>query len=125
MTFEGEAGGRLLEVYDDGEAFVIGRIEVWEPGHRLVFEWRQGNYQAHQRSEVEVRFEASDSGTRVTLEHRGLAALPLDHGARHGLGAGPEFCAMMIAYWNQMLRDYIRQCSAAARGRPTRTASGA
>ena len=36
----------------------------------------------HRDTEVEVRFEAIDGGTRVTLEHRGLDRLPDEVAAR-------------------------------------------
>ncbi len=51
-----------------GEGLELGRIQVWEPGSRLVFTDRRG-------TEVEVRFEPCDGQTRVTLEHRGLERL--------------------------------------------------
>ena len=57
------------------EPRVRGRITAWEPGARLVFV-------DHRDTEVEVRFEAIASGTRVTLEHRGLDRLPDDVAAR-------------------------------------------
>lgn len=42
LRFEGGAGGRLVEVYGDGDApFEVGRALAWQPGERLVFEWRQ------------------------------------------------------------------------------------
>jgi mannose-6-phosphate isomerase-like protein (cupin superfamily) len=65
-------GGRWLEVYDEatGEGFECGRILVWEPGARLVFSYQDAGHQID-GTEVEVRFEAIDGGTRVTLEHRG------------------------------------------------------
>ena len=65
-------GGRWLEVYDNatGEGFECGRIVVWEPGERLVFLYRDAGHNIDD-TEVEIRFEAIDDGTRVTLEHRG------------------------------------------------------
>ena len=50
-------------------------ITAWEPPARLVFV-------DHRDTEVEVRFEAIDGGTRVTLEHRGLDRLPDEVAAR-------------------------------------------
>jgi uncharacterized protein YndB with AHSA1/START domain len=44
------------------QAFEIGRILVWEPPHRLLFEWRASNFTAAEHTEVEVRFRASASG---------------------------------------------------------------
>lgn len=108
LRFEPGVGGRLLEVYDEaaGDVFEIGRVRLWEKGEqasRLVFEWRQGNYEPDQVTEVEVRFEPTPGGTRVTLEHRGLGVLPLDHGARHDLGDGAAFREMMEDWWGGLL----------------------
>jgi uncharacterized glyoxalase superfamily protein PhnB len=64
--FESGVGGRYLEVYDDAtsDALEIGRITVWEPGKRLVFRHSLND------TEVDVRFEAIPTGTRVVLEQR-------------------------------------------------------
>lgn len=45
---------------------------VWEPPRRFVLEWRLPEPEAHEKTEVEVRFEAFEAGTRVTVEHLGL-----------------------------------------------------
>ncbi len=78
MRLEPFVGGRLVEVYDleTGEGFEIGRVLVWEPGKRLVFTWRSGNWQPAESTEVEIRFERSESGTRVILEHGGWDRAP-------------------------------------------------
>ena len=66
MRCEPGVGGRLLEVYDDatGEALELARITAWEPGKSLA--WRSSIDDV----ETEVRFEASDSGTTVTVVAR-------------------------------------------------------
>ena len=78
VRFEPGPGGRLLEVFDDParEPFEIGRVRVWERASRLVVEWRQGNFEPDQVTEVEIRFERAAGGTRVTVEHRGWDSLP-------------------------------------------------
>src|SRR5207248_1162423 len=75
--------GRWMEVYDEatGEGFECGRITVWEPGVRLVFLYRDAGHEIDD-TEVEVRFEAVDGGTRVTLEHRGWEKVLRDIAAR-------------------------------------------
>jgi uncharacterized protein YndB with AHSA1/START domain len=112
LRFEGEAGGRLVEVTDDatGEGFEVGRILAWKPGERLVFEFRALSFEPGQCTEVEVRFEAVSSGTRVSVEHRGWDSLPADHPARHGL-SGPAFADMMGAWWADLLVAARRQAS--------------
>jgi hypothetical protein len=79
IRFEPGVDGRWLEVYDDdaGDVLEIGRITVWEPGRRLVLLYEDGGHDLN-GTEVEVRFEAVDGGTRVTLEHRGLSTLRPD-----------------------------------------------
>lgn len=101
LRFEPGVGGRLLESYPDGGEHVVGEIQVWEPGRRLVFGWRGRDFEPGERTEVEVRFERVAAGTRVTLEHRGWAALRPDHPARHGL-AGPAFTAMIGLFWGDL-----------------------
>ena len=85
LRFEPGVGGRLLKSIAD-QAFEIGRVQVWEPPARFVFECREQGEPEGPCTEVEVRFEAAAGGTRVTLEHRGWEKLPADHPARGGLG---------------------------------------
>jgi uncharacterized glyoxalase superfamily protein PhnB len=70
-------GGRFLEVYDDttGDALELGRITVWEPGERLVYR------SSVDTTEVDVHFEAIDSGTRVRVEHYLLPGSDTSEGA--------------------------------------------
>ena len=77
LRIEPGVGGRLVEVPSDPAEppRERGLITAWEPPARLVFV-------DHRDTEVEVRFEAIDGGTRVTLEHRGLDRLPDDVAAR-------------------------------------------
>jgi len=102
LTFEPGVGGRLFEQFDNAEVFEVGKILAWEPGARLVFEWRLRNFGPGQRTEVEVQFEPAEGGTRVTLEHRGWDSLPPDHPARHGL-SGSAFQAMIGLWWGEIL----------------------
>ena len=83
LAFEPGAGGRLLTTLADGKEFEIGRIQVWEPGRRLVFNWRQASFQPDQSTEVEVQFDAVGEETRVSIEHRAWDTIPKDHAARH------------------------------------------
>jgi uncharacterized protein YndB with AHSA1/START domain len=84
IRFEPRVGGRLLEVHDraTGEGFAFGEVLVWEPGARLVFADLVSSAPPDPVTEVEVRFEAVDDGTRVTLEHRGLDRLPAEVAAQ-------------------------------------------
>jgi hypothetical protein len=71
------AGGRLLELWEGGEQYEMGRVTAWEPGRRLAFVYRNVQLPI-EGTVVEVRFEPSPTGTRVTLEHSGLERLPPD-----------------------------------------------
>jgi hypothetical protein len=104
MRFEPGVGGRLLEIYDEaaGEAFELGRIEVWEPGRRLVFEMFGRDFGPEDTTRVEVCFEPVPEGTRVTVEHGGWEAFPPGHPVRHGL-TGTAFSAMMGTWWGDLL----------------------
>lgn len=76
--FEAGVGGRWVEVWDEttGDGYEIARILEWEPGVRLVMAYRSFSLPPEPRTEIEVRFDRIESGTRVTLEHRGLEQLP-------------------------------------------------
>jgi uncharacterized protein YndB with AHSA1/START domain len=103
LHFEPGVGGRLIERFDaDAEPFVLGRIVVWQPPDRLLFEMRGRDFGPDDRTEVEVRFEPVPSGTRVTVEHRGWERFAPDHPVRHGL-QGDAFTAMMGVFWGDLL----------------------
>ncbi len=104
LRFEPGVGGRLVEVYDEAgeDVFEVGRVLVWKPADRLVFEFRAREFRAGEITEVEVRFEAVDQGTRVSVEHRGWDSLPAGHPVRHGL-EGPAFRSMMGLWWADLL----------------------
>lgn len=110
MRLEPGAGGRLIEVFDEGgEPFVLGRITIWKPFERLAFEMGGRNFAPEEKTEVEVRFEAERSGTRVTLEHRGWDAFSEDHVARHGLQGG-AFTSMLGVFWGDLLVRHRATC---------------
>jgi uncharacterized glyoxalase superfamily protein PhnB len=60
MRIEPGVGGRVLEVYE-GDALELGEITVWEPGERLAYRSRVDD------TEVDVRFDAVEGGTRVQV----------------------------------------------------------
>jgi len=109
MRFEPGLGGRLLEEYRDAEGgnFELGRITVWEPGRRLVFEMRGRDFGPGQWTEVEIVFSAEGAATRVSLEHRGWAQFAQDHPVRHGL-RGSAFVDMMSVFWADLLSAQAR-----------------
>jgi uncharacterized protein YndB with AHSA1/START domain len=105
IRLEPGVGGRLFESFETkkGDRVIeTGRVTVWEPPARLVFEWRAVNFAPSERTEVEVVFQATPSGTLVTVEHRGWIAIRPDHPARHGHDV-PGFLRMMGFWWGDLL----------------------
>jgi uncharacterized glyoxalase superfamily protein PhnB len=64
MRFEPGVGGRLVQVNAGAEDRELGHITVWEPGRLLSYATAGG-------ATVDVRFEPTGDGTRVTVEQRG------------------------------------------------------
>ena len=108
LSFEAGEGGdceRLVETLPSGKVFEIGRVSVWLPPSRLVFGWRQATFAPGQVTEVEVRFEAVESETRVTVEHSGWESVPAAHVARHRF-AEPLFLQRHGEWWRNLLEAF-------------------
>ncbi|MDQ7842636.1 MAG: SRPBCC domain-containing protein [Armatimonadota bacterium] len=90
LRFEPGVGGRFLEVYDEtaGEGLEIGRISVWEPRNRLVYTWREAGWTPQEVTQVEVRFEPTPGGTRVTVTHSGWETVREGQKRCEGYGRG-------------------------------------
>jgi uncharacterized protein YndB with AHSA1/START domain len=86
MRFDAD---RLLE--GDVE---LGRVLAWEPGRRLLIEFRNWRLSQGEPSEVEVRFEPDGDGTRVTVTHSGWETRPT--------GAA-EFRTVVGLWWGTLL----------------------
>ena len=120
MAMEPGVGGRVFESWRDAGSIErvreIGRVQVWEPPHRLVFSWRAANFAEHESTEVEVRFAPTAQGhTTVSVEHRGWAGIRADHPVRHG-EATAAFVRSMGMWWGDLLTSLRR----AAAGHPGR-----
>jgi uncharacterized protein YndB with AHSA1/START domain len=118
ICVEPQQGGRVFESYDvdasagGGERVIeIGRNKIWDPPHRLLFEWRNVNFAADESTEVEVLFKPSASGTRVTVIHRGWSRLRPDHPTRHGLSGG-EFIRMIGLWWGEQMTALAEHAAA-------------
>jgi SAM-dependent methyltransferase len=70
ITFEPGPDGRVVE----GE-FEVGRVIDWQPGQQILLQWRPANWQPGETSEVALRLEPVEAGTRAVLEHRGWGGL--------------------------------------------------
>ena len=101
LRFAGAAGGPVTEEGIDGSASEIGRILVWEPGARLVFEWHSRHVGAPELTKVDVRFVAKTGGTELTLEHR-----------RSTEGFGSDaFRDSVALWWGDLLTAYRRHAA--------------
>jgi uncharacterized protein YndB with AHSA1/START domain len=67
-------GGALEERAPGGERHQWGTIESVEPGRQLRFSWHPGR-EAESAQWVELRFDASGPGCRLTLTHGGWESL--------------------------------------------------
>lgn len=73
VRIDGRVGGSLAEVTSDGVEHEWGVITVYDPGARVQFTWYPG-LPKEAGTNVDIRFDATDSGTRVTLVHSGWEA---------------------------------------------------
>lgn len=115
VHLEPRLGGRLYESIEAGADMRLvetGRVTCWEPPTRLVFDWRAHNFAPDEVTEVEVTFEASRSGTLVTVVHRGWSRIRLDHPVRHGLEV-VAFLRMMGLWWGDLVS--AMRCHAGSR----------
>lgn len=114
LHLEPRLGGRVFQEYGEKGSSVheIGAITAWDPPARFAFCWRGINFgHGDPSTTVEVWFEASGDGTRVTLEHRGFASLRADHPVRHGKSI-VEFIGDMGRWWGSLatsLREYAER----------------
>jgi hypothetical protein len=88
----------------------VGTITIWEPPRHLSFEWRSVTFVPGESTTVELWFEPSGEGTRVTLEHRGWTTIRDDHPVHHGNPVG-EFLRDLGMWWG----GCSRACASAPR----------
>ena len=113
LRIEPEVGGRLFESFDSGgslHVIEVGLVEVWEPPRRLSFTWRNANFAADESTAVDIEFAPIQSGTMVTVTHRGLSALRADHPARNGL-QGADFSRMIGLWWGEQMSSLRVLCA--------------
>ena len=97
-VMEGRVGGRLYERMSDGNEADWGKLLVWEPPHRVAFEW----FVTGTPTDVDVRFVAEGEATRVELVHSGFERLEDAERRRAGYDEG----------WGLGLRRYAEVASA-------------
>ncbi len=102
LAFEPGESGRLVEAYEDGSEFEIGRIVEWQPPLLLAFTWRQASFGPDMLTRVQVTFEPAGEETRVTVEHTGWDTVPQQHAARHGFPLA-AFQSRHAEWWQTLL----------------------
>lgn len=110
LAFEPDPPKRLVEIGTDGERFEIGAVTLWDPPHNLVFDWRQAGFPEGQSTQVSVRFDPLDEGTRVTVEHFGWDGIPQGSAARHGFPLA-AFQERLAEWWQAQLRAIAARIS--------------
>ena len=117
MALEAGPQGR---VSDGGRE--VGRVIAWEPGKVIRLQWQPANWNARETTEVELRLEPLESGTRVTLAHRGWGALIGNAHEVAGWFAGEVAAPLLRATAPAKLGDWLtdrrarRPSGAGARG---------
>ncbi len=116
MHLESGVGGRFVELVGEGSSareVELGVITQWDPPRGLAMRWRNANFASHEWTFLEISFVPQGECTRVTLQHRGWAALRADHPARHGQQAA-RFIEHMGRWWGDLLGAYRAHASDAA-----------
>jgi uncharacterized protein YndB with AHSA1/START domain len=105
VHLEAKLGGRLFESFETAAGEKVketGKVTSFDPPKRMVLEWRAVNFAPEERTEVEVCFEPSPSGTLVTVRHRGWSKIRPDHPVRHGEEVR-AFLRSMGLWWGDLM----------------------
>ena len=106
-------GGRWYTKFEDGTEAVVGHVQTWLPGERLVVTWEisadwKPDARVELASEVDVRFLPEAAGrTRVELEHRNFE--------RMGAAAGETMRKGVDGGWTPLLELFAKELSAGAK----------
>jgi uncharacterized protein YndB with AHSA1/START domain len=88
LIIEARVGGRFFERFNDGTEFEVGRVTAFQPPHLVSLTWKAPDWEGP--TDIEVRFVAEGSGTRVELEHRGWEQGPKMEGVGKSYDGGWE-----------------------------------
>jgi SAM-dependent methyltransferase len=91
MRFDQGLGGCIT----DGET-EVGRVLSWRPGDEILLEWHQADWKPDEVTTVELKFEASKAGTRVTLMHHDWGRVLDDRGSELAGWFAHEVAAPLI-----------------------------
>jgi hypothetical protein len=103
VVFECKVGGRIYEEFHDGRRYQWGRVTGWNPPNSVAFTWHPSRDE-DVAQDVEVRFDSSANGARVTLTSTGWEKL----GAR----AARERKGYSLG-WGSILEVFARRRTAA------------
>jgi uncharacterized protein YndB with AHSA1/START domain len=106
LVIEPRLHGRVYERIRSGEEHDWGEVLAWEPPHRLSFSWHPGR-DSETGQEVEIRFSASGTETRVELEHRGWERL---------VATAAEIPAHFVSGWEEVLGRYAEAAAGTRAG---------
>ena len=67
-TIRMEASGRFFERSNEGTEVELGVVRQFERASRLLLDWYPGTGPENP-TQVEIRFESADGGTKVTVRH--------------------------------------------------------
>jgi SAM-dependent methyltransferase len=76
MQLDPRVDGRVTQGANE-----VARVLCWQPNERILLEWHQADWQPAEVTELELRFDPIDGGTRITLEHHQWSNLLGDRGA--------------------------------------------
>jgi len=102
VSLETGPNGRVLA--GGGE---IGRVISWAPGEKIVLRWRAADWKTDAETEVEVRVEGTDGGSRITVAHRGWGKLIDDPQELLGWFAGEAVAPLLRAMTPAGLGDWL------------------
>ena len=79
------------------DGYIEGKTIEGDPGQRLVQSWRTSHFpEDAPDSRLEIRFEATEGGTRVTFDH---AEIPQGQGGNYEQGWVDFYLVPMAAYF--------------------------
>jgi len=86
LYLEGHVGGRFYERRPDGTEYQIGKVTSYQPSSFVAFTWRAPSWDVD--TQVEIRFTAEGTGTRIELEHSGWERDAKTRDARNSYDGG-------------------------------------
>jgi activator of HSP90 ATPase len=93
------ATGQANGEFTAWDGYIRGRTVKAYPGQKLVQAWRTAQFPEDAADSVlEIRFEASPGGTRVTFEHKGI---PEGQGASYRQGWVDHYLVPMQAWFQE------------------------